>query len=115
MSEPERLARDTDRDGEGVYRLLREEEKVLSAFFADGRLKALPARLKKRLLILRRFAGLFEPEAVYPEREVNGLIAQAFDDYCTIRRELVDWGFMSRSGGEYRLLHGADWLPKLPS
>jgi len=41
-----------------------EEEKVLSAFFADGRLKAMPARLRKRLLVLRRFAGLFEPVAV---------------------------------------------------
>lgn len=115
MSEPERPARGAGLESEEARRLLREEEKVLSAFFADGRLKALPARLKKRLLVLRRFAGLFEPEAVYPEREVNGLIAQAFDDYCTIRRELVDWGFMSRSGGEYRLLHGADWLPELPS
>lgn len=89
-----------------------ERERVFRAFFEEGRLKALPVKLKKRLLVLDFFARRFELGRVYPENEVNLLITQIFEDYCTIRRELVDWGFMARDERGYVRLREDGWLPE---
>lgn len=91
----------------------KERGQVFRAFFEEGRLKALPVKLKKRLLVLDFFASRFEQGRRYPEKEVNLLISKAFDDYCTIRRELVDWGFMSRDESGYLRLRPDGWLPEI--
>ncbi|HSK69811.1 MAG TPA: DUF2087 domain-containing protein [Candidatus Limnocylindria bacterium] len=83
---------------------LAEEERVLSVFLRDGRFTALPVKRAKRLVVLRFFARQFETGRVYPEKEVNAIIARFYPDWCTVRRELVDFGFMAREGGIYRLL-----------
>lgn len=75
--------------------------KVLDSFFCHGRLEKLPAQHKKRLIVLEQFAATFEPGRRYPEQEVNGLITPIFDDYCTIRRLLVDEGMIRRDGSTY--------------
>jgi len=75
--------------------------KVLDAFFRHGRLEKLPAQHKKRLIVLEQFAARFEPERRYSEQEVTGLIMPLFDDYCTIRRLLVDDGLIRRDGATY--------------
>jgi hypothetical protein len=36
----------------------------------------------------------------YSERDVNELLAGAFDDYVTIRRYLIDYGFLDRKPTE---------------
>ena len=101
-----------------------EEDKVFRAFFAQGRLKTLPVKFRKRLLVSkgrilqsllvqRVFARLFEPGKRFEEKEVNVRIGRMFPDYCTIRRELVDIGFMARDGGSYWRLQEDDWLPLL--
>jgi hypothetical protein len=76
--------------------------KVLEAFFRQGRLEKLPAQHKKRLIVLEQFALRFEPGRRYNEQEVTGLIVPVFDDYCTIRRLLVDEGLIRRDGACYR-------------
>ncbi len=76
--------------------------KVLETFFRHGRLEKLPAQHKKRLIVLEQFALRFEPGKEYPELEANGLIKPLFDDYCTIRRLLVDEGMVLREGSTYR-------------
>jgi hypothetical protein len=75
--------------------------RVLDAFFRNGRLEKLPAQHKKRLIVLEQFAARFEPERRYPEQEVTALIVPLFDDYCTIRRQLVDEGLIRREGSSY--------------
>ncbi len=75
--------------------------KVLEAFFRHGRLEKLPAQHKKRLIVLEQFAARFEPGYRYSEQEVTGLIVPLFDDYCTIRRLLVDEGLIRREGTTY--------------
>jgi hypothetical protein len=75
--------------------------KVLDTFFRNGRLENLPAQHKKRLIVLEAFARRFEPGRRYGEQEVTGLILPVFDDYCTIRRLLVDEGMVRREGLEY--------------
>ncbi|MDD3573210.1 MAG: DUF2087 domain-containing protein [Eubacteriales bacterium] len=90
-----------------------ESDRVYSVFFREGRLAALPVRMKKRLFVLQRFAARFTFGRIYAEKEVNAVISQMFDDYCTIRRELVDYGFMERNSGGYWLLHEGFWIPAI--
>ena len=75
--------------------------KVLDSFFRHGRLEKLPAQHKKRLIVLEQFALRFEAGQHYSEQEVTGLIMPLFDDYCTIRRLLVDEGLIQRDGSTY--------------
>lgn len=89
----------------------KEQEKVLRSFFKDGQLLALPAKYKKRLYVLSLFARRFDQGRDYLEAQVNACITPVFSDYCTIRRELVEYGFMSRGGNVYRRLQEDGWLP----
>ncbi len=79
-------------------------QKVLNIFFENGRLVKLPAQHKKRLIVLDIIAQSFDRDHIYPESEVNGLISVIYGDYSTIRRLLVDEGYMTRTRGSYRLI-----------
>ena len=80
-----------------------EDDAVLRAFFDGPRLRQIPASRKKRVIVLRRLLERFEPGRTYTEREVNELLRKAHDDVATLRRELVDYGFMVRDRGIYRI------------
>lgn len=80
-----------------------EENTVLRAFFDGPRLRQIPASRKKRVIVLRRLLERFAPGRAYPEAEVNDLLREAHDDVATLRRELVDYRFMVRDRGIYRL------------
>ena len=80
-----------------------EENAVLRAFFDGPRLRQIPASRKKRVVVLRRLLERFEPGRDYPEATVNDLLREAHDDVATLRRELVDYGFMVRDRGIYRI------------
>ena len=75
--------------------------KVVETFFRNGRLDKLPAQHKKRLIVLEQFAAKFQQGRRYDEQEVTGLIRPLHDDYCIIRRLLVDEGLLRREGGQY--------------
>lgn len=77
-------------------------QKVLDAFFVHGKLKNIPAQRKKRLIVLEKIAEQFTSDKDYPEREVNLVISDVFDDFCTLRRELIAEGLMQRDHGIYR-------------
>jgi DNA-binding HxlR family transcriptional regulator len=96
--------RDTDREEE---RLEAYRVKVLRAFVRGGRVERLPVQLKKRRILLEEFAALLEPGRVYPERELNALFARHHDDYCTVRRELIGDGILTRENRQYRLARAA--------
>src|SRR5829696_1974988 len=80
-----------------------EDNAVLRAFFDGSRLRQIPASRKKRVIVLRRLLERFAPGRSYPESEVNQLLREAHDDVATLRRELVDYGFMVRDRGIYRI------------
>lgn len=80
-----------------------EDAKIIRSFFDGERLKQIPAARKKRVTVLRHLLNRFESGRAYPEREVNDLLRIAHDDVATLRRELVDYGFMTREAGIYRL------------
>ena len=84
--------------------LRREEEyrrKVLEAFFDGDRLRSIPVQRKKKLIVLRKIAEKFTPGQVYTESELSGIIAEIHPDYCTIRRDMVSEGILTRENGEY--------------
>ena len=56
----------------------------------------LPVQKKKRIIILDEFAKKFKSGKKYAEEDVNELIKQNYDDYCTIRRLLIEEGIMKR-------------------
>lgn len=80
-----------------------ERAKILRDFMVDGRLKQIPAHRKKRVVVLRHLLERFAPDRDYREREVNDLLRTAHDDVATLRRELADYGFMTRRTGIYRV------------
>jgi hypothetical protein len=80
-----------------------EDNAVLRAFFDGTHLRQIPASRKKRVVVLRRLLERFAPGRAYPESEVNDLLREAHDDVATLRRELVDYGFMVRDRGIYRI------------
>ena len=79
------------------------EAKVLRAFLRGGRLVTIPARGKKREVILRFLvAQCFAEDRPYPEREVNERLAEYHEDVAALRRYMVIGGLLTRAGGEYR-------------
>lgn len=74
---------------------------VLRAFFVQGRLQTMPAKRSKRLVVLDRLAGAFEPGVHYPESEVNTRLQAFHPDYALLRRYLVDEEFLARDHGVY--------------
>ena len=80
----------------------REEETVLRQYFRSGRLREIPARAgRKRRIVLTRLALEFDVGIHYAERTVNAILTRFHPDYATLRRYLVDEGFLDREGGEY--------------
>lgn len=81
------------------------EAKVIRNFTTkSGKITALPASRKKRLVILRYALQVIEPGQVYTEKEVNQLFARYSKDTASLRRYLIDHGYLERNpdGSEYR-------------
>ena len=82
-----------------------EEEKyhnqVVSNFFRYGKLTRIPSQRKKREVVLREILKSFEPDRRYSEQQVNDLIHGFHEDHCTIRREMVMFGMLSRDHDVY--------------
>ena len=87
-----------------------EEGRTLRAFFDGDRLLSIPAQHAKRLIVLRQLAEtVFERKRKYPEKEVNQLLAVRHPDAASLRRYLVDEGFMTRKNSVYRLKPRRTW------
>lgn len=85
-----------------LHEALADRERVLRAFLdGDGRVVAMPAKHRKRLVVLDHISRVFTPGERYTEHEVNILLRAFHDDYAMLRRYLVDEGFLSRDRGVY--------------
>ncbi|MGB3329585.1 MAG: metalloregulator ArsR/SmtB family transcription factor [Thermomicrobiales bacterium] len=81
--------------------------KVIRDFFDGERLKEIPAQRKRRVIVLQHILTRFEPDRAYPEREVNDLLRPIHEDVATLRRELVDYGYLLRDRGIYQMARAA--------
>lgn len=83
--------------------------KTLRSFVRDRQLVSVPVKRKARVIVLLELLDRFEPDVDYPEKRVNEILGEAWEDYAYLRRELVDYGFLTRAAGIYRV---ADKFPE---
>jgi len=67
----------------------------------DGRLKDIPAQQKKRDVVLRYILAEFQSGERYSEKQVNAIVKRFHDDTASIRRAMVDNGWLKRKAGIY--------------
>ena len=81
---------------------LRDRPAVMRAFVAeDGSLRSIPTKLRKRLVVLDYLASHFDIGETWPESEVNDRLRVFHPDVASLRRYLVEEGFMERRDGRY--------------
>ncbi len=83
-----------------------ENEAILKTYFKSGvtgPLSGFPKKEKRKIAILKQLLQRFEPKRRYTEKEVNAILKSAYDDYVTLRRYLIEYGFMDRlpDGSQY--------------
>ena len=84
-----------------LHEALADRDRVLRTFLDDGgRLVSMPAKHRKRLVVLDHIARVFEPSRRFTEVEVNAMV-RAFHDVAMVRRYLADSEFLSRADGVY--------------
>ncbi|WMC92778.1 DUF2087 domain-containing protein [Kineothrix sp. MB12-C1] len=75
-----------------------EREKTLKTYMDEaGAIKQFPAKEKKKIILLREITKNFKPEQEYSEIEVNRILERIYEDFPTIRRALIEYGFLDRS------------------
>lgn len=82
------------------------DQQVLREHTSGRQIKFLPAKQKKLIVLLRWLATLFEPNRLYAEAEVNEVLKAVYaEDFVSLRRDLVDCGYLrrERGGGKYWL------------
>jgi hypothetical protein len=101
-----------DLPGSGVRRDERfaitapENAAILKTYFSqgtDGPLSGFPRKEKRKIAILGQLIRRFIPGRQYSEPEVNEILKAAWDDFVTLRRYLIEYGFMDRvpDGSKY--------------
>jgi len=75
--------------------------KVLDAFFEYGKLKSIPSQRKKERIVLEELVKSFEFGRMYIEREVNIILADYHDDFCTLRRDMIAEQLLARNKEGY--------------
>ena len=96
-----------------LYELIKKDEEVIdteekyrkeviSHFFKYGRLTQIPTQRKKREIVLSELVKAFDTGRDYHEKEVNAILTRYHEDYCTLRREMIACGLMTRHHEIYR-------------
>ena len=95
------LREKSDEDALQAQRDAEYRKRVIDTFFEYGKLKAIPAQRKKERIILDELVKAFAFDRVYSEREVNIILADYFDDFCTLRRDMISEKLLDRDAGGY--------------
>jgi hypothetical protein len=91
------------------------QDRVLRSFVRGDRLASIPARDRKRQVILRFLVEKVLPDAApVAERDLNMRLALWHPDVAALRRYLVDAGLVERSGMTYRRSSGPGPAPEAP-
>ncbi len=75
----------------------KDRQNVIKNYIKQDKLTIFPSKEKKKIIVLQYFMKKFEPNRNYSEKEVNEIIKQLYDDYVTVRRYLIEYGFLDRS------------------
>ncbi len=83
------------------YEITEEESrKILENVFTSLeplRLKVFSKKEKKKIVILRKVAEQFEGGKQYAEPEVNAILKEIWEDFATMRRYLIEYGYLDRT------------------
>lgn len=75
-----------------------EREKTIKTYMGEnGRVKQFPVKEKKKIIILGEIMKNFVRNREYTEVEVNRVLKRMYEDYPTLRRALIEYGFFDRS------------------
>lgn len=75
-----------------------EKVKVIKVYFDEnGAIKNFPAKEKKKIIVLEEIVNNFKKGRKYSENEINRVLKRIYDDYASIRRALIEYGFLDRS------------------
>lgn len=76
----------------------KDREKTVKAYIDEnGAIKQFPSKEKKKIIILGEIMKNFDKNYEYSEKEVNRILQRMYDDYVTLRRALVEYGFLDRA------------------
>jgi ADP-ribosyl-[dinitrogen reductase] hydrolase len=85
------------------------EDEILKRYGRKGKLTHLPAKYEARLEVLAWVAEPIQAGVAYKEAEINDLLRGHEVDHVTLRRYLVDYGFLTRQAGIYALASAPPW------
>jgi len=77
-----------------------EQEQIIKTYFEDTeafKLKSFPTKEKRKIVVLRKISTLFEAGKKYSEVQINTILKPVFEDIATIRRYLIEYGFLERT------------------
>lgn len=78
----------TDKEKSDVIKIYMDENKALKSY---------PAKEKKKIIVLEEINKNFTKGKNYSEKEINRILKRVYEDYATIRRALIEYGFIERS------------------
>ncbi|MCT4663480.1 MAG: DUF2087 domain-containing protein [Tissierellales bacterium] len=81
------------------YNITDKEKKSTIKNYMDetGALKTFPSKAKKKIIILEAITQNFSKGKIYSEKEINRILKRIYEDYVTIRRALIEYGFVDRT------------------
>ncbi|MBU1049269.1 DUF2087 domain-containing protein [Candidatus Bipolaricaulota bacterium] len=72
------------------------EQRVLDTFMEGERIVQIPAKMKKRIVILKWLVSHIPQDVKMSHADFNHLLQQHHPDSATLRRELFELGFVHR-------------------
>lgn len=76
----------------------KERESIIKNYMdCNGAIKVFPGKEKKKVIILSQIVKNFSKGKKYSEKEINRILKRVYEDYATIRRALIEYGFLERS------------------
>ncbi|MBU3133727.1 DUF2087 domain-containing protein [Clostridium gasigenes] len=76
----------------------KEKESIIKNYMDEnGAVKTYPAKEKKKIIVLAEIVKNFSKGRKYSEKEINSMLKRIYEDYATIRRALIEYGFIERT------------------
>ncbi|MBV7274263.1 DUF2087 domain-containing protein [Clostridiaceae bacterium UIB06] len=76
----------------------KEKEDTIKTYMDDtGALKIYPSKEKKKIIVLEEICNNFSKGKTYSEKEINRILKRIYQDYASIRRALIEYGFIERT------------------
>ena len=77
------------------------ETRILDILGEESDEAQIQAQRKKERILLEEIVKVFDYDRIYSEREVNLRIADFYDDFCTLRRDMIAEKLMDRDARGY--------------